>query len=129
MLLELLGGNGCLHDLSRIIDLAVLDNFEALINHTLESILASEVTSERAASKETGQEILKHVNFGEVKSLIGELAVLDHTLGGLTTVLLELSLSEANVSEIGSVHDRFDGHIVEFLSAESLIVIVNDQLC
>lgn len=118
--MQLLGGDGGLHDLGGVVNLAILDHLKALIDHTLESVLALEVTSERAASKEARQEVLEHVNLREVKTLIGQLGVLDHTLGGFTTVLLELGLSEADVSKVGCVHDRLDGHVMEFLGAQCL---------
>ena len=108
MLLQLLCCDGCLHNLSRVVDFSVLDDLEALKDHTLESVLALGVASERAASEETTQEVLEHVNLGEIKSFISQFVVLDHTLGRLATVLLERCLTEANVSEIRSVHDRFD---------------------
>ena len=66
MLLELLEGNTSLHDLSGVVDLSVLNDLEAEVDHALEGGVALAVTSERAALEEAGEELLENDELGEI---------------------------------------------------------------
>lgn len=65
LLLELLGTDDCLHDFGGVVYLAVLDDLESVVDHAGEGAFALGVASEGAASQETNQEVLKHVQLGE----------------------------------------------------------------
>jgi len=67
LLLQFLGGNSGLHYLGWVVDLAVLDYLKAVVDCTLEGVLALEVASEGAACQEASQEVFEHVDLGEIE--------------------------------------------------------------
>ena len=121
LLLELLKSNTSLHHLGGVVDLSVLDDLEAVVDHALEGGVALAVSGEGAALEESSEELLEHNELGEVTGEFGESLELGLALG---LDALELGLHDVSgqlqVSQEGLVHDGLDRHVVELLGGEGL---------
>ena len=65
LLLELRRTDDSLHDFGGVVDLAVPNDLESVEDHASHGTFALGVAGEGAASQETNQEVLKHVQLGE----------------------------------------------------------------
>lgn len=119
-----MGGDASLHSFAGVVDLAVVDNFETVVDEVVEGGLALDAANEGRASQETENGILEHEELGDL-SLIVLLALLQVVLSmaenRLTTVLQNVLLSHDVVAEVGSVHDGLESLVLDLRVAESLV--------
>ena len=121
LLLELLEGDTSLHDLGGVVDLSVLDDLKAVVDHALEGGVALAVTGEGAALEESSEELLEHNELGEVTGELSEGLELGLALGlDAGELLLHDVSGELHVSKEGLVHDGLDRHVVELLGRKGL---------
>ena len=66
LLLELLESNTSLHNLVGLVNVSVLNDLEAVVDHALEGTVAGAVSTEGAALEEAGEELLEHDELGEI---------------------------------------------------------------
>jgi hypothetical protein len=113
LLLELLQGNGGLHDLGGVVNLAILDHLEGILKDGLHSSLALGDRIERGSFEHTVQEVLKHDDLGKIFKGLAESLILGLTVELLTSVGLDNRLGEDGTHPVGGVHDGLESDLVE----------------